>query len=97
MAWCDRVRLADDDRRDSLLAAWGRETSKKGISIRPALLKFAELMEEKLRANDHKGGWDDETTTYLFKRLKEEVGELEEALKMRSVYEIRHECVDAAN
>lgn len=97
MAWCDRIRLADEDRRDSLLVAWGYGGTKRSARIRPALLRFAESMEERLCANDHKGGWNDEATIYLFRRLKEEVGELEEALKTGSGDEIRHECADAAN
>lgn len=37
---------------------------------------FADSMEERLRANDSKGGWKDATTTYLSKKLLEETTEL---------------------
>ncbi|EJR71386.1 hypothetical protein JDS76_26155 [Bacillus cereus] len=42
---------------------------------------FAEQMESKLQENDHKGGWKDCDLQWLVKRLKEEVNELELALK----------------
>ncbi|MBK5428546.1 hypothetical protein ACTFRP_31475 [Bacillus cereus group sp. MYBK234-1] len=42
---------------------------------------FAEQMESKLQENDHKGGWQDCDLQWLVKRLKEEVNELESALK----------------
>ena len=38
---------------------------------------FARLMEAKLRENDHKGGWQNDGTEDLIKRLREEVCELE--------------------
>lgn len=37
---------------------------------------FAERMERRLRANDHKGGWEDCSIEYLLSRLCEETAEL---------------------
>lgn len=45
--------------------------------LRPAVLAFARAMEERLRANDHKGGWEDERLPYLTGRLRQEFLELE--------------------
>jgi hypothetical protein len=38
---------------------------------------FALAMEAKLRVNEHKGGWKDESVGYLVARLSEEVDELD--------------------
>jgi hypothetical protein len=45
---------------------------------RPEVKAFAVLMEEKLRENDHKGGWTGGACSvqYLLKRLIEEVAEV---------------------
>jgi hypothetical protein len=43
---------------------------------RPEVRAFADLMEAKLRENDHKGGWANGHPCHLFDRLKEEAGEL---------------------
>ncbi|WAH38598.1 hypothetical protein [Alicyclobacillus dauci] len=44
---------------------------------------FAEHMEETLRRNDHKGGWDDCSTRWLLSRLHEELDELAESMSGR--------------
>ena len=41
----------------------------------PSVLAFAEIMERKLSANRHKGGWLACRPEWLFARLVEEVGE----------------------
>ena len=46
------------------------------IDVRPEVAAFALLMEAKLRENDHKGGWRRCTTTYLSRRLGNELEEL---------------------
>jgi hypothetical protein len=48
--------------------------------LRPEVRAFAEAMETKLRANDHKGGWQDDAASRLMRRLHEETAELEAAL-----------------
>lgn len=50
------------------------------MEVRPEVARFAELMEKRLRANDHKGGWTESNTKWLLMRLKQEVLELELAL-----------------
>jgi NTP pyrophosphatase (non-canonical NTP hydrolase) len=59
-------------------------------------------MEAVLKANDHKGGWDGCDSTYLLKRLKEEVIELEVQINHNTrepidLTRIIHEAVDVAN
>jgi NTP pyrophosphatase (non-canonical NTP hydrolase) len=44
--------------------------------MRPEVRAFAEAMEEKLRANDYKGGWKDVRPHSLMGRIIEEVAEL---------------------
>ncbi len=48
--------------------------------LRSEVNRFAKLMERKLRANDHKGGWERETTAYLSRRLGQELKELRGAV-----------------
>ena len=50
------------------------------INVRAVVGWFAGHMEEKLRQNDHKGGWDDCTLMWLMGRLRQEVEELTHAL-----------------
>ncbi len=52
--------------------------------------RFAIAMEEKLRANDHKGGWEEEPPADLYEHLQEEVEELGEAIG----YGITGQCDD---
>ena len=47
--------------------------------LRPEVRVFARAMEQKLRENEHKGGWQDETADWLLERLEEEVKELKAA------------------
>ena len=47
------------------------------MTVRKCVAEFAEAMEEKLSANDHKGGWDRSSVTYLLERLRQEVDELD--------------------
>lgn len=48
------------------------------MELRDSVLAFAAQMERKLRANDHKGGWSNESPEWLLSRLREEVAELEQ-------------------
>lgn len=43
--------------------------------LRPSLRRFAESMEQVLRDNDYKSGWEDCLLQYLEAKLVEEVGE----------------------
>ena len=70
------------------------------MKLRKELQKFAELQEGVLRAHDKtKGnkGWKDIYYTELFRLLKDEVQELEEALTNGDRINVCHECVDVAN
>ena len=44
--------------------------------LRPSVQAFAVEMEQKLRENDYKGGWDDCEPSHLLGRLLNEVAEL---------------------
>jgi len=63
-------------------------------AIRPAVLKFAHLMEWKLRLNDDRPGWKDCTKEWLLGRLKEELAELEKAHPGKLT---AYEAADVAN
>ena len=63
------------------------------VRLRPSVRWFAEQMELKLRANDHKGGWADERMRYLMKRLYGEAWELSLVLE-RSQADTNDECLD---
>ena len=55
--------------------------------IRPEVLEFALLMEYKLRENDFKGGWKNDSVEALLKRVDEELDELREELYVDDVLE----------
>lgn len=73
------------------------------MELRPAVQKFAEAMERKLRTHDKdrgEDGWQNADPESLFGRLKEETVELEMALRrdgrLESL-ESQAEAVDVAN
>lgn len=63
------------------------------------VIRFAAVMEEKLIANSHKGGWDGLSNRYLLRRLRTEVRELERELDcpFPKPKKIAKECADIAN
>lgn len=73
--------------------------------LRLSLAKFANKMEDKLKKNDGKSGWDNENIYYLKHRLEEEMIELHIALKnlMKNPNDVMlkqavdDECQDVAN
>jgi NTP pyrophosphatase (non-canonical NTP hydrolase) len=74
------------------------------VKIRAEVAVFAERMEQRLVANEHKGGWEDNTVWELLGRVREELQELECALhdysghrRAGSVDEVRSEAADVAN
>lgn len=74
------------------------------IGIRESVLKFAELMELRLKENDEKGGWSENDIWHLYERLCEEKDELFEAiLKIErsclhsGIIDVRVEAADTAN
>lgn len=73
-------------------------TKLKLEDCRPEVLAFALAMEERLRANDHKGGWKQERLQYLLDSAREEVEEVESAARsQRPMVDIARESADAAN
>jgi hypothetical protein len=68
--------------------------------VRDEVARFGVLMERKLKANDHKDHWSDSGMSYLLKRLREEVVELEGLLLATSAPgqdEVAGEAADVAN
>lgn len=66
--------------------------------IRDEVAQFAALMERKLKANDHKDHWEGAPMGYLLRRLKEEVEELERAVRSSNDAEtIGGEAADVGN
>ena len=63
------------------------------LELRPTVQWFAEQMELKLRANDHKDGWSDERIQSLMKRLYGEAWELSLVLERYQADTI-HESLD---
>ncbi|NBJ13243.1 hypothetical protein [Microvirga arsenatis] len=88
---------AEWQRLDKLLAE--AEAAASMVSyLRPEVLAFALLMEQQLRANDHKPGWKNDAPVVLMDRLHEEAAELHEALKQGDYREhIALEAADVAN
>ncbi len=64
---------------------------------RPIVVAFSVEMERKLRFNDHKGGWQDDTLMALLGRLREETNELQVAIGGGSAEEVLDEAADIAN
>ncbi len=54
--------------------------------VRSSVRVFSLLMEDKLRQNDHKGGWQGCTAEYLKKRLLDEAMELVDAVDTTGFY-----------
>jgi hypothetical protein len=65
--------------------------------IRPEVEYFANLMEEKLKKNDYKGGWKDEPPVYFKMHMHLEYYEFLSAFNSGSKDKIIDECVDLAN
>jgi len=63
---------------------------------------FAEQMEAKLRENEHKGGWENESLSWLYTRMIEEAEEVKEEIKAAFEREVDYnkiirEAADVAN
>jgi NTP pyrophosphatase (non-canonical NTP hydrolase) len=65
--------------------------------VRPEVKQFAIAMEEILRDNDYKGGWDRCSEEYLKMKFAEEVCEVCEAFEYQKYEDIMHEVVDVSN
>ena len=71
------------------------------IGLRDELAWFAQEMEQQLRRNDHKGGWDSLSFPRMLQRLKQETKELELAIakakKTGKWGDVVGEAADVAN
>lgn len=66
--------------------------------MRKELLLFTEVMEHKLRLNDHKGGWENTSINELFGLLHKEVEELNHAImRGEGTMAVMMEAADIAN
>jgi hypothetical protein len=74
---------------------------RERVTLRPAVRRFAEAMERALRKHDGdrgRRGWAKDGRRALFRRLQEELDELEFALGDYSPRrELRKEAVDVGN
>lgn len=66
-------------------------------AVREPVRWFAEQMEKKLKANDHKGGWTKDMLPYLGRRFGEEVNEFVEAMASGDESATINEAADVAN
>jgi hypothetical protein len=73
------------------------DSIRNWTDLRPAVRKFAIAMEERLKANDYKGGWDNCSAQYLMNGLLEELAELSAAILEGDFSGINEEAVDVAN
>jgi NTP pyrophosphatase (non-canonical NTP hydrolase) len=69
------------------------------IDVRPVVAEFALAMEAKLRKNDHKPEWQNDTAADLLVRLEEEEEELYDAVHDETAdnTEVMDEATDVAN
>lgn len=71
------------------------------LEVRPQVAAFAIAMEERLRANEHKGGWSACRPDWLWYRLMEEACELKNEIDKAGVAwngaSVLHEAADVAN
>jgi NTP pyrophosphatase (non-canonical NTP hydrolase) len=75
-----------------------RQASARALGLHDSLAGFAQIMEEKLRANSHKMGWRNCTMAYLIRRIGQESAELRRAIKNgRPHAEVAREAADVAN
>lgn len=68
------------------------------IKLRPEVQRFAELMEIRLRENEHKSGWNTTPPERLFLRAVEEMGEAAHVIHENGCqHEVQTELSDVAN
>ena len=91
----------ENDRAGALaaicIAAAEKERAGRDAKVRPAVAVFAQRMEERRAANDHKGGWERCPDNYLLSKLAEEHGELRHAVTNESAERTADEAADIAN
>lgn len=96
---CIRNRASVPPCRESLAAIWERADAelRQDVEPRPEVMEFARAMEERLRANEHKGGWKHIHRDVLATMLQGEVDELLSAIRAGADNAIRDEAADVAN
>lgn len=85
---------------DAQLAEWIALAKKAARGLpRPSVVAFAYAMEERLRANEHKGGWQNMREEDLIHRCLEELQELQSELfaLTKNPGRIRREAADVGN
>ena len=97
------VRFLETEVLEGLPTESVPEAETAASELRPALRAFAEIMEARLKANDHRPSWTNETDAFLLDRLREELAKLSRAvddaalLKPGSQPRIVREAADVAN
>ena len=71
----------------------------EAIEVRSPVAFMSSAMEDVLKQNDHKGGWEKCSINFLMSKLDEEHDELRKAMIRKELIpeEILHEAVDIAN
>lgn len=62
-----------------------------------SVIRFVDVMLEKLGENRYKGHWSDMSQKWLLNRLRQETGELRRAIEGGKATEIAREAADVAN
>lgn len=89
---------ASDEMMHRIFATLALNLTKEDIFLRDEIAIFAVQMEMKLRENDHKPGWKDNSPSILMFRLTDELNELHDAIYHGGPPSlIRAEAVDVAN
>jgi NTP pyrophosphatase (non-canonical NTP hydrolase) len=78
-AWCADRETHMHSQYDAIRAAVTGVAAGE-LALRPEVARFAQDMEQQLRANDHKPGWQRDEWQALLKRLREETSELKDAI-----------------
>lgn len=81
----------------TLLESIARDYVPKGAKRRTEVEWFADAMERKLRANDHKRHWSNMSIQYLSMRLTQERKELYRAVAEGDPEKVLAEAADVAN
>lgn len=99
--WCTQALPYVDVLKSALLTEEDPYPSVVTVEARPVVQWFAKQMEQALRKNDHKGGWDKCDPYDLLERLREESDELHEAIgpsgRMFPGLAVIAEAADVAN
>lgn len=73
-------RAIEADDISGVIQAITSRIGRAPFTPRPEVIAFARVMEEKLRKNDHKGGWKGESARWLLDRVSQEIAELDLAV-----------------